>query len=357
LSIRYLLLLTISWFSLLYLIIYSVFLTCFRFICSFLLIFIKCYNLAMDHYFAVDVGGTKTRVAIFPEDGIKPLEVRKVNTVGKKGTPAERLAEVISDLWPEKGKVRAIGLAAPGYLDPATGIVLSAPNIPGWVQFPLRQFIEDRFKVPVLLGNDANLAALGEWRYGAGKGHHDILYLTISTGIGGGVIVGDQLMLGHNGLAGELGHITVMPDGPKCGCGHRGHLEALSSGTAIAKYVAEQLEIGAPSSLCKNPPPTSYEIALAAEKGDPLAREALTRAGNFLGIALANLLHIFNPSIVILGGGVSRSGPLLIEPMRATLTRNVLSLDYIRDLEIATSALGDDSGLIGALVLARSLTQ
>ncbi|HWQ45771.1 MAG TPA: ROK family protein [Longilinea sp.] len=307
----------------------------------------------MDAYIAVDVGGTRMRAAVYPQEGIAPIAVEKIRTTGRKGTPVERLIDLLKQIWPEKATVKGIGLAAPGYLDAQQGIVISAPNIPGWINLPLRHEIQSVFDVPVFLGNDANLAALGEWKYGAGKGHHHVLYITISTGIGGGIIIDDRLLVGAHGLAAEIGHVTILPDGPKCGCGHRGHLEALASGTAIAKYVAEQLVLGVPSSLSSLENPTAADISLAAEKGDALAIEAFNRAGSFLGMALADFLHTFNPSIVILGGGVSRSGRLIIDPIRNTLPRHVLSLEYIRDLVITTAVLGDDAGLVGALALAR----
>jgi len=181
-----------------------------------------------------------------------------------------------------------------------------------------------------------------------------VLYLTISTGIGGGVIINDNLLLGQRGLAAELGHITVLPEGPMCSCGHRGHLEALASGPAIARYAAEQLAIGVPSILKKDPPPTAYDVSLAAQAGDALAKEAFAYAGHYLGLSIADLLATFNPSIIVLGGGVSLSGALLIDPLKESLTRNVLSPEYMRDLAIVQAELGDDAGLVGALALAHT---
>jgi glucokinase len=266
----------------------------------------------------------------------------------------ERLIGLIAELWPVNDKVCGIGIAAPGPINPTLGIIYGAPNIPGWEKLPLAQIIRDRFGVPTKLGNDANMAALGEWRYGAGQGHHNLLYLTISTGIGGGVICDDHLLLGAHGLAGELGHVTVLPDGPICGCGHRGHLEAVGSGTAIARYVVEQLAQGVPSSLAEFSNPTGRDISMAAEQGDPLAKAALGRAGTFIGYALGDYLHIFNPSIIILGGGVSRSGPFLMEPLRTSIAERVISSEFLHGLVITTAALGDDSGLMGALALAEA---
>jgi len=306
----------------------------------------------MDTYIAIDVGGTQIRVAIYPKGENRPIKQKRIPTQGNNQPPLERLIDLIAELWPAEGQVCAIGMAAPGWVNPQLGVIYQAPNIPGWEKLPIAQILSKRFDVPVRLGNDANLAILGEWRYGAGRGHHHLLYLTISTGIGGGVICDDRLLLGAHGLAAELGHVTILPDGPLCGCGHRGHLEAIASGTAIARYVAEQLAQGVPSSLSELANPTGRDISMAAELGDPLAKSALARAGTFIGYALANYLHIFNPSIIILGGGVSKSGPLLIEPLRAALAERILSPEYLQGLVITTAELGDDAGLMGALVLA-----
>ena len=308
----------------------------------------------MDMLIAVDIGGTQIRVAVYPKGEHRPVKQKRIPTQGKDQSPLERLIELLADLWPVEDRVCGIGIAAPGPINPQVGIIYSAPNIPGWEQLPLAQILQERFNVPTRLGNDANLAALGEWRYGSGKGHHHLLYLTISTGIGGGVICDDQLLLGHHGLAGELGHVTVLPDGPLCGCGHRGHLEAVASGTAIARYVSEQLAQGVPSSLAEFSNPTGRDISMAAENGDPLAKASLARAGTFIGYALADYLHIFNPSIIILGGGVSRSGPFLIEPLRTSIAQRIISPEYLHGLVITTAALGDDSGLLGALALAET---
>ena len=306
----------------------------------------------MDTYIAVDIGGTQIRVALYPKGDRRPIKQKRIPTRGKDQSALERLIGLVAELWPADDTVCGIGMAAPGPINPKLGIIYSAPNIPGWERLPLVQIIHDRFKVPTKLGNDANLAALGEWRYGAGQGYHYLIYLTISTGIGGGVIMDDRLLLGHHGLAAELGHVTILPDGPICSCGHRGHLEAVASGTAISHYVADQLAQGVPSSLSISSNPSGRDISLAAEQGDPLAKSALSRAGSFIGYALGDYLHIFNPSIIILGGGVSRSGPFLMEPLRTAMAERVISPEYLQGLVITTAALGDDAGLLGALALA-----
>ena len=307
----------------------------------------------MNTFIGVDVGGTQIRVAVFPEKGTVPLRQEKISTRDVDESELDRLISLITSLWPADGKVLGIGVAAPGPLDSKAGIIFSAPNIPAWVDLPLRQVLKDRFCVPVALGNDANLAALGEWKYGAGQGHHNLLYMTISTGIGGGVISDDRLLLGEHGLATELGHVTILPDGPMCSCGQRGHVEAICSGTGIANYVVDEIQKGTPTRLPAQPRPTSKEIAQAARDGDPLAMAAMNRAASFLGLALANYLQIFNPSIIILGGGVTRSGDVFFTPMKAAMHKYIMDPAYFKDLTITTAALGDNAGLLGALALAQ----
>jgi glucokinase len=258
-------------------------------------------------------------------------------------------------VWPEQGDVDAIGLAVPGAVNPYEGCVYISPNIPGWVDLPLRQIVQEKFKTPTAVGNDANLAALGEWRFGAGQGHHNLMFFTISTGIGGGVIENDRLLLGQRGLAAEVGHIMVDPDGPVCGCGQRGHLEAIASGPAIARWVTAQIATGTHSSLSGDDSITAREVAEAARKGDALASAAFERAGFWFGRTLADFLHLFNPSVVVLGGGVTRSGDLIFKPIRASVEKHAMSPIYYEDLVITRAQLGDDAGLVGALTLAHSL--
>jgi glucokinase len=263
----------------------------------------------------------------------------------------DRLVQAVEAVWQKD--VSAIGIASPGPLDPHTGTILSTPNISEWKDFPLTSKLSAHFGVPVFLDNDANLAGLAEWQFGAGKGHHDLVYLTISTGIGGGVISHDQLLQGFHGMGGELGHMTIDAEGPFCGCGQRGHVESFSSGTAIARYVTEQLQAGQKSSLQSTPNLSAALIADAARNGDALAISAFGRAGYYLGIAVANYLAIFDPSILVFGGGVSQVGDLLFRPFEESLRAHVFHSHYLDDLVIARAALGDDAGLLGALALAR----
>jgi len=309
----------------------------------------------MSHFIAVDAGGTQLRAACYPNIGSDPLISRRIPTQSLESRPVERLLSLIKSVWPEQGDVDAIGLAVPGAVNPYEGCVYVSPNIPGWVDLPLRKIVQEEFKTPTAVGNDANLAALGEWRFGAGQGHHNLIYFTISTGIGGGVIENDRLLLGQRGLAAEVGHIMVDPDGPICGCGQRGHLEAIASGPAIARWVTAQIAAGTESCLKGDPSITAREVAEAARKGDALSCAAFERAGFWFGRTLADFLHLFNPSVVVLGGGVTRSGELIFKPIRASVEKHTMSHMYYQDLVITRAQLGDDAGLVGALTLAHSL--
>ncbi len=311
------------------------------------------YNGRMSSVVAVDIGGTHIRSAAYESGSLTPVRHERVRSEALLPGVFERLVQNIESVWPADGGVKAIGIASPGPLDPYHGVILDTPNIAGWHDFPLGGKLSAHFHVPVHLDNDANLAALGEWKYGAGQGHDNVLYLTISTGIGGGVITGGRLLQGFHGLAAELGHVTLDPQGPLCSCGFPGHLEAFSSGPAIARYVNEQLAAGAKSVLQAGVDLNAKHIAEAAQAGDTLARAAFTRAGEYLGIGVANYLHTFDPSIVIFGGGVSQVGDLLFVPFEESLRRRVFHPRYLENLVITRAALGDDAGLLGALALAR----
>jgi glucokinase len=306
----------------------------------------------MKRYIVADVGGTNIRVATYSPDSTEPVSIKKIPTQANGQAPVDRLMDLIAELWPEKDEVHSINIAVPGPVNPYTGIIAFTPNIKGWENYPLRQVLQNRFPVKVNLANDANVAALGEWKFGAGKGHKDLVYLTISTGIGGGVILDNHLLLGVKGMATELGHMTVQPDGPLCGCGHPGHLESFSSGTGIAAYFNSKCAAGRVSSLSDEHYASSKEIACAAAEGDALAIEAFEIAAHYLGIGISNYLHIFNPSIVVLGGGVTHSWSLLYEPLMKSIEEQVTSPRYMEGLVVTRAALGDDAGLFGGLALA-----
>src|SRR5688500_3623383 len=303
---------------------------------------------------AVDIGGTHIRVAVYEAESTKPIAHHRTRSQANKPGVYDRLVKAIESVW-QKDKVTAIGMASPGPLDPYTGTILDTPNIPEWNNFPLGPNLSKHFGVPVYLDNDANMAGLAEWRYGAGQGHHDVIYLTISTGIGGGVISNDRLLQGFHGMGAELGHMIIDPDGPPCGCGSHGHIESFSSGPAIARYVNGQITAGrqGESTLHAHPSLNTAQIADAAREGDSLAISAFERAGHYLGIAVANYLAIFDPSILIFGGGVSQVGDLLFKPFEESLRKYTFHPHYLDNLVITKAALGDNAGLLGALALAR----
>jgi glucokinase len=301
---------------------------------------------------AVDIGGTHIRVAAYEPNSTSSVAHHRTKTLANTPGVYDRLADAIKSIW-QDGNVSAIGIASPGPLDPHSGTILDTPNIPEWDNFPLVAKLSEQFGVPVHLDNDANMAGLAEWQYGAGVGHHDLVYLTISTGIGGGVISSDRLLQGFHGLGAELGHVLIDPNGPICGCGKRGHIESFSSGPSIVRYFNEQLKAGQKSSLQSDPNMGTALLAEAALTGDTLAISAFSRAGHYLGIAVANFLAIFDPSILVFGGGVSQVGDLLFKPFEESLREHVFHPHYLDDLVITKAALGDDAGLLGALALAR----
>lgn len=308
-----------------------------------------------DVYLAIDLGGTRIRAARCRADG--SIEQRtEFFTQADQGAEAviARIEESLRNVWPAHDSVKAIGVVAPGPIDPWTGVVLTAPNIQGFVNLPLRDRLAQTFKAPVFVGNDANLAGLAEWRFGAGQGYHDLVYLTVSTGIGGGVIVNDRLLLGSRGLAAELGHVTVNAENGPCKCGNIGCAEHLSAGPSIVRQAIERLQAGEPSqlvALSKNDF-TNIDMEMVAQavtNGDVLATAVLDKAFRALGLSIVSLLHIFNPSIVIIGGGVANLGDRLFEPLRSIVTQHVMSPLYV--CPIVPAQLSGDVGLLGALAL------
>ena len=301
---------------------------------------------------SIDIGGTRLRAASYKQDQFQPISQKRVETKAKEPNAFGRLIDLLEDIWPKNENVDAIGVSSPGPVDPHTGVIMVTPNIKEWRDFPITAKLTDHFGIPAYLDNDANLAGLAEWKFGAGRGHHNVLYLTVSTGVGGGVIINDQLLQGHHGLAAELGHTTIQADGPLCGCGQPGHLESFSSGTGIERFVAEQLKAGRESLLQPDKKNSAHAISEAAKQGDALSIEAYQNAGKYLGIGVANFLHAFDPSIVIFGGGVSQSGPLLFDSFHVSLKERVIHSRYLEGLVITRAELGDDSGLLGARALA-----
>jgi glucokinase len=256
----------------------------------------------------------------------------------------------------DREQVQGIGVVAPGPLDPWKGVIMDAPNLPGWKKVPLKDLMEEEFGLPVVVGNDANLAALAEQRFGAGQGVADLIYITVSTGIGGGIIADNRLLLGAQGLAAEVGHQTIEAHGPRCNCGNIGCLEILAAGPAIARCARELIKTGIGTAIADwvggdLDKITAKVVNQAAQAGDPVAIELFRQAGFYIGIGIVNLLHIFNPSLIIIGGSVAKAGDLLFEPIRATVRERAMASYYWENTPIVPATLGDDVGLLGAVAL------
>jgi glucokinase len=305
----------------------------------------------------IDIGGTKLAVAVATPDG-EVLAERREPSQADEGPDAMigRTARMARDAAAEVGvaldDIAAIGIACGGPLDPWRGIVHNALNNPGWIDIPLVARIERELGRPAHLDNDANAAALGEHRFGAGRGVKDLVYLTISTGVGGGLILGGRLYHGVNGNAGELGHVSVqVGDGRRCHCGSVGCLEAYCSGTNIAARFAETLAAGEESSLDGATEIGAREIADAAREGDPLARLVWGETMELLGGGIVSIVHAFNPRLVILGGGVTRAGGLLFDPVRRVVAERAMPW-LAEPLEIVPAELGERAGVLGAVAVA-----
>jgi glucokinase len=235
-------------------------------------------------------------------------------------------------------------------------VVTAPPNLPGWKNVPLKRLIEEALSITAFLENDANAAALGEHRFGAGRGVQNMIYVTASTGIGGGLILNGQLYSGATGAAGEIGHMTVLPWGPYCGCGNRGCLEALASGTAIARDGRELVRRGVPTLIAElaagNPERvTAKLVAEAADRGDIEAQEILTEAMTYLGMGMANLVNLFNPELIVIGGGLTNMGEGLFGPVRRAIERRAFPA-AARAAQVVPAELGDDVGVLGAVAVA-----
>ncbi len=308
-----------------------------------------------DFILVLDLGGTQFRLALANRDG-KLLSRYAAPTQAAQsqrrliGRINRAIREITSDI--DLKQVLGMGVAVAGLVNPETGVLLCSPNLPRLSNVRLKALLEREIKAPVWLANDASLAALGEHRFGAGRGFSHLVYITVSTGIGGGVIIDNGLFLGGQGYAAEIGHMVIDPDGPRCACGNMGCLEAFASGSAIARMALEELARGGVSiitSLAEDDLSrvTAEMVARAAQSGDPLAEEIMDRAGTSLGIGVVNLLHLFDPELVIIGGGVSRAGELILGPVRRVIAERAMS--GFKGAKVVTSALGDDSGLLGAV--------
>ena len=311
----------------------------------------------------VDLGGTQIRTAVLHG----PNMLSRVSSLIGKDPAPERIIphmfatveEALEQAGTKLNQIAGIGVATPGPMDYKTGVILAPPNLPGWERVPLRDLFIEHFHTPVFVENDAHTAGLGEYMFGAGRGCSNMVYLTISTGIGGGVIIDGKIVEGASGMAGELGHMTIDWHGERCNCGNIGCLEAIASGTGIARKANEAirsdegielltfartlLEHSGEEELHIN----AHTVALAAEAGVPLARAIIQYAAEAIGAGLVNIIHCFNPEMIILGGGVAQMGPMLMEPALHVVQERAMKAPRA-SVRIVQAQLGANAGLIGA---------
>lgn len=301
----------------------------------------------------VDLGGTLIRAAVArPQEGHEPPV--RLPTPAAAGPTA--VLDAVADAVRRATGGRApdgLAIGLPGPLDPVRGIVFGAPNLPGWENLPVAEELRARLKCPVAVQNDANLAGYAEWRFGAGRGTQEFAFVTVSTGVGGALVLGGELYSGAAGTAGEIGHNPVTRRGPKCGQGHVGCLEAVASGTAIARRARAALAAGRPTSIAATPATvTAADVVEAARRGDALAHRLLDEAGHALGRALGGLVNLISPEVIVIGGGVSQAGELLLAPTRRGMGEMAFPAPLDR-CRLTLAALGTDAGLVGATAWAR----
>ena len=303
---------------------------------------------------AVDLGGTQLRAARYDHE-LNLLQRESTLTKAELGADAtiERMKAYIRRVLPEDGgDVLGIGISSPGPLNPVTGVIIAPPNLPGWFNVPLAEIIRSEFGLPVFIGNDANVAALAEASKGAAQGCRHVVYITVSTGIGSGVISDGRLVSGRAGLAAELGHIPIVLERSQVSS-----VELEAAGPAIARRARNALEAGAKSTMRELVDGDFSKIdartvGQCAAAGDELARDILAYAGRMIGLGVVTALLLFNPEVVVIGGGVSKTGDLLLQPMRQAVEAHILDPAFCQGLRIERAALGDDVALVGAAALA-----
>lgn len=302
----------------------------------------------------IDVGGTKIACFRVARDGT----ILARDTVSTPADDADATIAAMIDV--AKGlltaDVVAVGVGAAGMVDTTTGVLRFAPNL-AWRELPIAQRIGDALGLPCQVDNDANVAAWGEWRFGAGRGYRHMLLVTVGTGIGGGIVAGRRLFRGAHGFAAEIGHIIVEPDGPLCGCGNRGCWEQVASGTAIGRLgrqaavehpdsLVATLAAGAPEGL------TGELVTEAAQRGDEIATGILATVGARLGEGIAGLVNVLDPQVVVVGGGAIEAGDLLLDPARRGFASAVEAPEHRPRVPIVPAELGNDAGAVGAAALA-----
>jgi glucokinase len=315
--------------------------------------------MTMKIYIGCDLGGTKLRAALVDVEAGVVLYQMSIPTLAREGHEAvmQRMADLCLQVIQASGtkddEVGGIGIGVPGVYDPDKGETLFLPNLPGtWPHVPLAATLEKLTDLPVAILNDVRSITYGEWCFGAGKGVDTLAVLAVGTGIGGGLVINGQLHLGIGGSGGELGHMVIDYNGPRCGCGNYGCLEALASGPAIAAMGMKAVAQGLTTTLGEL---TGYDmnritpelIAKAALAGDEVARDIYEKAGFYLGVAASSICAAVSPRRIIIGGGVAKTGKLLIDPLERTMRARVHVMP-VEKVEVVTSLLGDNAGVVGA---------
>ncbi len=309
----------------------------------------------------VDLGGTKILTAVTDSQG-RMLSRDHSVTPARKGHEAV-VQSILESTHRALGQANAavsaltvVGIGAPGLIDPERGIVLASPHLPGWRNVRLRDMVEETLGKKTFLINDANAAALGELYFGAARGVRNFIYITLSTGIGGGIVIDGKIYSGAIGAAGEVGHMTIDDKGPLCNCGNRGCWETLASGTALAREARQRIEEGIRTSILQHAEGdvakvTAQAVHSAATQGDSLARELIAQTGYYVGVGLANLINIFNPELIVIGGGLSNIGDILLKPAFKVAEERAYK-EAFRAVRFASAGLGRDSGVLGAAAFA-----
>ncbi len=309
----------------------------------------------------VDLGGTNIVSAIVNCQGkiVKSLKVPTLTERGKETTIKRIIGTIHENIIQSTialDDIIGIGIGAPGPLDVKRGIINFAPNLPGWIDVPLRKKLENEFNMKVVLENDANAAAWGERCFGAGQGVNNLVCFTLGTGIGGGIIINGKIYHGNNYGAAELGHMTVNKDGPRCNCGNYGCLEAYSSATGIKNRIKNRIKEGIKSEFLNFDDDNLFEslrlksIFKAARKGDRLTSDIVEEAISYLGIAIANIANILNPEMVVLVGGITNEGDKLLIPLRKEVKKRAFYSNY-KSLKIVIGKLAGNAGVLGAAAL------
>ncbi len=308
-----------------------------------------------------DLGGTNLRAGIVDTQTGQVRHLLSIPTLAREGHDAviARMTGLIGDVMRDgaltNSQVSGIGIGVPGVLNPDDGMVLFLPNLHGgWKNVQLGKILQTSLGLPVNLINDVRSITLGEWKFGSGKGATSMICFAVGTGIGGGVVVNNQLVMGFNGTVGELGHTMVDPDGPQCGCGNHGCLEAYASGPAIAAMGIKAVIQGRTTLIGEL---VAYDlnkitpqvIAEAANEGDSTAREIFEHVGKLIGIAAVNIALAVGPERIVIGGGVSSAGDLLLEPIRRTLHERIFVMPK-ENIKVMPAQLGDNAGILGSAV-------